>query len=331
MQFTLQSLMILFVVVASAIAAFGPGGLFAAGFVLMVSAYIRNAKSMINATFITFSIITLVLFASLFHSALYSARGTPQRVECINNLRQISLALLHYESEHGHLPHAYIVGPDGKPWHSWRVLILPYLGRKDLFDAYNFDEPWDGPNNSKLAQKMPKNYRCPSDPNSYGIAMANYFAITGDETVWPNGKSVKLSDITGGKDRTILLVEMPNSGINWMEPLDIKLEDVHNLLSSKSPIKFFSSHPYKHGYFYKSQTGACTAFVDGSVQFLTKDFFTDYVTELCSQTRNDPVPFDENYKLDWSIISALIIFILSSAILIFRPRETNISTAAQEQ
>jgi hypothetical protein len=331
MQFTLQSLMILFVVVASAITAFGPGGLFAAGFVLIVSAYIRNAKSMLNATFITLSIITFVLFALLFYSALYSARESERRSQCINNVYQLSLALHQYESEHGHLPPAYIVGPDGKLWHSWRVLILPYLGRKDLFDAYNFDEPWDGPNNSKLAQKMPKIYQCPSDPNSYRNAIANYFAITGDKTVWPNDKSVKLSDITDGKDKTILLVEMPNSGINWLEPRDIKLEDVQNLLSSQSPIKFFSSHPYKHGYFYKSQTGACTAFVDGHAQFLTKEFFTDYVTELCSRTRNDPVPFDENYKLDWSKISALIIFVLSSALLIFRPRERNKPTAAQEE
>ena len=34
--------------------------------------------------------------------------------------------------------------------HSWRVLLLPYLDRSDLYKAYDFTEPWDGPNNRKL-------------------------------------------------------------------------------------------------------------------------------------------------------------------------------------
>ena len=47
--------------------------------------------------------------------------------------------------------------------HSWRVLILPYLDRPDLYAEYRFDEPWDGPNNIKLLQTMPKTYELPGD------------------------------------------------------------------------------------------------------------------------------------------------------------------------
>jgi hypothetical protein len=326
MQFTLQSLMISFVVVASALAAFGPGGLVAAAFVLAAAAYIRSAKSMIKATTIIL-IITLVFFALIF-PIWQSARESGRQAQCINNLHQISLALLRYESENGRFPPAYIVGPDGKPWHSWRVLILRYLDEQPLYNKYNFNEPWNGPNNSKLAQTIPKIYRCPSDPTAAGNVMANYFAVTGDKTVWPNGKSVRLSDITDGTDKTILLVEMPNSGINWMEPRDIKLEDVPDLLASKNSIKLFSSHPYKHGTFYQRQTGANVVFADGSFQFLTKDFFSKYAIVLCSRAGNDYAAFSENYKLDWSMISALIIFVLSSALLIFRPRGKKMPTPA---
>ena len=47
-----------------------------------------------------------------------------------------------------HFPPAVIFGPDGKPWHSWRVLILPYLEENELYNAYDFSQPWDSPRNN---------------------------------------------------------------------------------------------------------------------------------------------------------------------------------------
>ena len=45
--------------------------------------------------------------------------------------------------------------------YSWRVAILPYLEHNPLYRQYNFDEPWDGPNNRKLIDKMPAIYSYP--------------------------------------------------------------------------------------------------------------------------------------------------------------------------
>ena len=52
-------------------------------------------------------------------------------------------------------------GPDGTPWHSWRVLILknapyPY---SELYKVYRFDEPWNGPNNVRLSNRIGDYYR----------------------------------------------------------------------------------------------------------------------------------------------------------------------------
>ena len=38
-------------------------------------------------------------------------------------------------------PPAYLADRDGKPMHSWRVLILPFLEQQELYRAYHFDEP----------------------------------------------------------------------------------------------------------------------------------------------------------------------------------------------
>ena len=76
-------------------------------------------------------------------------------------LRQIVLGLYGYEFAHEHFPPAVVIGPDGKTPHSWRVEILPYLHRKDLFEQYRLDEPWDSPANKKGTRPNP---RCFSEP-----------------------------------------------------------------------------------------------------------------------------------------------------------------------
>ena len=61
-----------------------------------------------------------------------------------------------------HVPPAYFADESGKPLHSWRVLILPFLDEGALYKQYDFSEPWDGPNNSRLLARMPRVWpHCP--------------------------------------------------------------------------------------------------------------------------------------------------------------------------
>ena len=74
------------------------------------------------------------------------------------NLRSIALALNSYASVYYRLPPPAI-RKDGSPLLSWRVAILPYLGKEDLYKEFHLDEPWDSPNNLKLLEYMPKVYQ----------------------------------------------------------------------------------------------------------------------------------------------------------------------------
>src|SRR5260370_743998 len=56
-----------------------------------------------------------------------SSREPARRSQCKNNLKQIGLALHNYHDVYGSFPPAYFVDASGKPMHSWRVLILPFL------------------------------------------------------------------------------------------------------------------------------------------------------------------------------------------------------------
>ena len=79
----------------------------------------------------------------------------------INNLRQMLLAMHNFHSTYNEFPPAVIYGPDGKPWHSWCVLILPFLDSNDVYNAYDFSQPWDSPKNKALIDKRPAVYRDP--------------------------------------------------------------------------------------------------------------------------------------------------------------------------
>jgi hypothetical protein len=75
--------------------------------------------------------------------------------------------------------------------HSWRVLILPYMEELVLFQKYNLNEPWDGPNNRKLSARIPELYRCPNqhDGSNANALETNYFVVVGPETMYPGGGS----------------------------------------------------------------------------------------------------------------------------------------------
>jgi hypothetical protein len=144
---------------------------------------------------------------------------------CRQNLKRLGDALHAYHDRHGKFPPAFVRGKDGSPAHSWRVLILPFLGRHDLYDAYRMDEPWDGPNNIGLADQMPDVFACPSGTDREK-GKSSYVAVVGSQTMWPGDKAAPLSWATDSTSQTILLIEISNSGIGWTEPRDVRLGEI---------------------------------------------------------------------------------------------------------
>jgi hypothetical protein len=157
--------------------------------------------------------------------ALLPGTGHPpwvwSRTHCQYNLRQIGIALHNYHDTYGSFPPAYISDAQGRPIHSWRVLILPFMEQKALYDRYDFAETWDGPNNSKLAAEMPHEFRCRGDSRSLSPTDTSYVVVIGDGTIWRGAKPVSLAEVQDGSSNTLLVVESHGAGINWMEPRDL--------------------------------------------------------------------------------------------------------------
>lgn len=171
-------------------------------------------------------IAIIVLLIALFIPFSGGSREAARRIQCANNLKQIGLALHSYHDEFGCFPPAYVTDEDGKPMHGWRVLILPYMEQQPLYDQYDFNEPWDGPNNSKLHDTMVATYSCPSQPREDSENTTSYVAVVGSDTVFPGDQSTTFEDITDGTSNTLLVVEISNSGIHWMEPRDLNVEEM---------------------------------------------------------------------------------------------------------
>ena len=156
-----------------------------------------------------------------------------------------------YHGDFGCLPPAFIADENGRPKHSWRVLILPYLEKtgiadsgdlKRLYDSYDFSEAWDGPNNRKLAQRMPLVYNCRNDPGRHN-ATTSYLVIIGEHSAFPGSRSVNLADIHDERSKTILVVETRNSGINWIEPKDYPIEELRLEPSKARDRQVGGNHP----------------------------------------------------------------------------------------
>lgn len=164
--------------------------------------------------FVCGGVVTLVL-------AVRTGRPGSERTQCRSNLRQIGLALHTYHDVYGSFPPAYVADADGKPMHSWRVLLLPFVDQLALYNEYDFSEPWDGPNNRRLLARMPPIYACPSHKYPAGNSNTSYVAVFGEHCIFRGADPVAIKDILDGTSNTLMVGEAAAAEIPWMKPEDI--------------------------------------------------------------------------------------------------------------
>jgi prepilin-type processing-associated H-X9-DG protein len=149
-----------------------------------------------------------------------AAKEAANCAQCTGHFKQIALALHNYHSVYGCLPPAFVADASGKPMHSWRLLILPFLSETALYSSYDFSEPWNGPNNSKLLKLRPASFGCPSRIHS-SDSLTNYVAITGPGTMFSGSAPARFDQITDGAANSLMVVEVAKLAIPWTAPVDL--------------------------------------------------------------------------------------------------------------
>jgi hypothetical protein len=195
------------------------------------------------------------------------------RSTCKNNLKQIGMAFHSYHDDYGSFPTAYIADKTSQPMHSWRVLLLPYLGEKELYEAYDFEEPWNGRNNRKLAERIPRVFRCPSfehhrSAEASDAHLTSYCAITGSGTAFAGSTPMSFSDVSDGALNTLLVAEVSAQQRPWMQPRDVTVANIHFQFSDEEADKL------------NHESGAQFLFVAGNVHFINHTIPPDLLTAL---------------------------------------------------
>jgi len=200
------------------------------------------------------------ILLALLLPPVHSAREAARKAQCNNHLKQIALAMHSYHAMHRCYPPAYIADENGRPMHSWRVLLLPLLDEEALYRQYDFDQPWDSPKNLALARKVPNCYRCPSESGA-GQSDTSYVMVVGPGTFSDGPTSKSIAEIRDGTSHTIAVVERSESGIRWTEPRDLNFEKM----------SFHVNDPAGEGIRSNHSGGANVSFADGHTKFVSED------------------------------------------------------------
>ena len=206
------------------------------------------------------SLLGFVLLSVMFPTV----QGTPLRHHygstCRNNLKQMILAIMNYADTHGRFPTDRLVTlPDGTELrHSWQIEILPLVGQETLFAKYDFNEAWDGPNNSKLESLMPRYLACPY--RNHGTRTP-YKLVNGPGTAFEIGKNISFGEINDGTSNTVALIEDHANPVHWMKPGELTAEEAAHAMNSITVES--GGHSYES--FFKIKTFGCNhAMIDGS-------------------------------------------------------------------
>jgi hypothetical protein len=210
--------------------------------------------------------------SSSIAQAIESAKLSAAKVKLSNNMKQIQLALLTYNDAKGSFPPAVVYGPDGKPWHSWRVLIVPFLGDGlQAVKGYDFSQPWDSEANLKAAEKGVSAFRNPVQKDS-NPGLSGYALLVGEGAVYDVAgarmqaagdrsaalKGTKISEIVDGISRTVCLVALdPAKRMFWTKPEDVAVDGAETVAAAGVQI-FPGLEPSGPGYFH-------VGFCDGSI------------------------------------------------------------------
>lgn len=179
------------------------------------------------------------------------------RAQSTNNLKELMLAMHNYHDTKKQFPAHATYSADGEPLLSWRVHLLPFLGKseQELYEEFHLDEAWDSPHNVKLVERMPDVFENPASLMAAGAT--NYLAVVGKNCVMDGSPiGIRLSQITDGTTQTIAIVEANiDQAVEWTRPADLPYQP-------ETP---------KRGLGAVRPQGWLAALADGSVRLVSND------------------------------------------------------------
>ncbi|HTN74127.1 MAG TPA: DUF1559 domain-containing protein [Pirellulaceae bacterium] len=174
------------------------------------------------------ALLGFVVLVILLVPAIFAAREAGIRIQRINGLRQVMLALMNYHDTNSALPDATRVDAQGQPLYSWRVCLVPYL---EAIPGLDLQAAWDSPQNKKFGAQTLRFYKLGKDRAESTKFLSDVSAVVGEQTGIRARDSMRLAEV---RFDTILVIEMLPAAPHWMAPGDISPTEVIDCLMQQS-------------------------------------------------------------------------------------------------
>jgi len=112
--------------------------------------------------------------------------------------------------------------------------------------------------------------------------MTSYVAIVGPGTMWPNEHGMPIGGITDGTSNTIMIVEITNSDIHWMEPRDLPIEELEAWLD-----------PEHKPSLARHVSGGLVVCADASVHVLSPEIALERLRAMITPAGDEAIGRDE--------------------------------------
>ncbi len=126
---------------------------------------VRLQTSLVRRGFTIVELLVVIsiigVLVGLLLPAVQAARETARRIQCLNNLKNIGLAIHNFENAKRNIPlgNQKLSGT----MHAWSTMILPYIEQPAVFNQIDLKLPWDDAAvNAQAALTDLSLYRCPS-------------------------------------------------------------------------------------------------------------------------------------------------------------------------
>ncbi len=195
----------------------------------------RRAAFTLIELLVVIAIIAVLI--ALLLPAVQSAREAARRVQCVNNLKQLGLAMHNYHDSLGCFPMSMGLDSPGFGFpepvsYSGLSMLLPYMEQSVVFNAINYSILRGDPGNNTAMATSVASFLCPSDPQRNlppGEAGENYRPNSGNILQYVSGSSdpwgfnaslppfngpfypvskTRIADITDGTTNTAAFSEM---------------------------------------------------------------------------------------------------------------------------
>jgi len=245
------------------------------------------------------------LLVALLLPAIQAARESARRTSCVNNMKQIGLAITNYQAAKSVFPPSDTdelytwINDDGFGNHSWASLIMPYLEEASLNSLIDYKQSCMDPVNRTAAGTIVGVYRCASytgpaftDDDHYpagNFAIGNYVAIASSDVdhiygvdvkpegvIYPKSK-IKPAEVTDGLSKTLFIAESREERMRvWIDGRTAAVTALADNPFFATPTISLNFTPYyndgdilsKYGPSSMHAGGAYHLFGDGSVHFL---------------------------------------------------------------